>query len=138
MRSRAPVWAQLLARKLLTALGETVLSHPTMSNHYSYPQEAIQPLADMIEDVDGYMKRKWAFSYRRQAFWKDDNLRAVCEKAGLDDDTMLDICPLRSTLIQNELEEVAHWMRDGDGKYKGCKPVPLTDPPTKNMDKALP
>lgn len=144
MRSRAPVWAQLLARKLLTALGEVVLSHPNMANLYSYPQEAVQPVADHIEDIDTALRRH--MHYRRNGWWADKNLPAIADPESCENDSepagVVDLFkawtpPKRWNALQDELEQVAGWMRDNLGKYAGCAAIDKSRPATTNMDKAL-
>ena len=77
MRNRAPVWAQTLSKQLLTALGEVVLSHPNMMNLYSYPQEAVQPVADLIENIDIIMKRTQRYHYQREYYFGPGGIAAL-------------------------------------------------------------
>lgn len=130
MRSRQPVWAQELARKLLKALGEVVLSHPNMANLYSYPEEAVFPVTAAIEDIDKSLRRH--MHYGRTVWWADEYLPAIAdpescvegsEAAGVVNLFQTYTPPRRWQGLQDELEAVALWMRNREGKYATCEPV---------------
>ena len=124
MTTRAK-WSQATARKLLTELGEVVLSHPNMMNLYSYPQEAVQPVADHIVKIDAALRGRG--TYQREYFFGPGGIQAIANPgADRRSDGMKTMTPehLWETL-QDELEEVARWMVNNEGRYKGCPSVHL-------------
>lgn len=119
-------WATPVARLLLTQLGETVLSHPFMDNCYSFPQEAVPEVAKQITELDAALTNHPP--YTREKFWTPHIMQQICEN---EDGTQPGYIPnddqARDAFftLQDELEAVAHWMRDNEGKYAGKPALPI-------------